>query len=47
MQVVVLYVQFKLGPRSFIPKCLLPKPFQYYHVINIQDNDGEIVNKSS
>lgn len=29
-QVLVLFLQSKLGSRFFVPRCLLPKPFDYY-----------------
>ncbi|CAD8134818.1 unnamed protein product [Paramecium octaurelia] len=41
LQIIVLYIQFKLGPRSFIPKCFLPKQYNYYRQLNIQDEHEE------
>ncbi|CAD8047632.1 unnamed protein product [Paramecium sonneborni] len=41
LQIIVLYIQFKLGPRSFIPKCFLPKQYKYLRILNIQEDYEE------
>ncbi|KAM3134393.1 hypothetical protein pb186bvf_013506 [Paramecium bursaria] len=40
-QILLLYIQYKLGPRAFIPRCFLPKQFQYYHIVNLQDESDD------
>ncbi|CAD8108254.1 unnamed protein product [Paramecium sonneborni] len=30
VQILILYIQFKKGPRKIIPKCLLPKQYNYF-----------------
>ncbi|CAD8045581.1 unnamed protein product [Paramecium sonneborni] len=41
LQIIILYIQFKLGPRSFIPKCFLPKQYKYLRTLNIQEDENE------
>ncbi|CAD8139736.1 unnamed protein product [Paramecium octaurelia] len=41
LQIIILYIQYKLGPRSFIPKCFLPKQYNYYRTLNIQEDYEE------
>lgn len=34
LQIFLLFVQYKFGPRCIVPSCLLPKPFIYYQEIS-------------
>ncbi|CAD8107767.1 unnamed protein product [Paramecium sonneborni] len=37
VQILILYIQYKKGPRKIIPKCLLPKQYNYYQNYKIQE----------
>ncbi|CAK94524.1 unnamed protein product (macronuclear) [Paramecium tetraurelia] len=37
IQILILYLQYKKGPRKIIPKCLLPKQYNYYQDYKTQE----------